>query len=444
MTRELVRYARAIAFDALPASVILAAKTCVLDWFGCALAGSVEPLVRILVEEAVREGASPAATTIGHSLRTSAVWAAQINGSASHALDYDDTHLVMSGHPSVPVLPAVLALAEEEHASGARLLTAFIAGVETECRLGAAMGLGHYAAGWHSTATLGTFGGTAGCAHLLKLPEDAWLHGFGIAGTQAAGLKSVFGSMSKPLQAGKAAANGMSAARLAAQGFTSHTAIIEVAQGFGATHHGEWRPETLNRLQGRHLIRETVFKYHASCYLTHSAIEAVLTLAEEQKLKAGRVRRVELHVPEGHLLVCNIAEPRTGLEGKFSLRATAAMALLGDDTADPASFNDERMASADLCSMRDKIEVVPSTEVAGTQTSVEVQLDDGTTLSQTVDVGRPAEDLERQWERLRTKFIRLASPVIGEDAAWAMHNVIQNLEAVDDVSELLERCRVAR
>lgn len=444
VTAALVRHARGISFETMPPDAVLAAKTCVLDWIGCALAGCGEPLVRILLDESAQQNASGRASVIGHDLRTASTWAALVNGAASHALDYDDTHLVMSGHPSVPVLPAALALAEEETSSGARLLAAFVAGVETECRLGPLLGFGHYAAGWHSTATLGTFGGTAACCHLLALDEEKWLNAFGIAGTEAAGLKSVFGSMSKPLQAGKAAANGLFAARLAAQGFTSNPAILEATQGFAATHDAELRPAVLAELGNRYLVRDTVFKYHASCYLTHSAIEAVLALSETEKLGADRVRAVEVRVPPGHLQVCNITEPRTGLEGKFSLRATVAMALLGDDTADPTAFSDDRMSSAELRAMRDKVAVQPSPDVGGTQTRIDILLADGSTRSETVDVGHPAADLERQWERLQTKFMRLAAPVLGEQTAWLVHDLVRRLETLDDVTELLELCRVSR
>src|SRR5207237_3826078 len=242
-----------------------------------------------------------------------------------------------------------------EHASGAEVIRAFVAGVETECRLGALLGIGHYAAGFHATATLGTFGAAAACASLLDLNEEQWLHAFGIAGIEAAGLKSVFGTMSKPFQAGRASANGLLAAILASRGFTSATDIVEVVQGFAATHAGNADESALDHYEGRFLVRDTVFKYHASCYLTHSAMEAALALRDQAKFRADNARQIRVVVPPASLGVCNIQEPVTGLEGKFSLRATVAMALCGDDTADPASFTDERMGSPDLVAVRDRI-----------------------------------------------------------------------------------------
>ncbi len=439
VTRRLVQGARATSFDALPPNVVLAARTCLLDWLGCALAGSREPLSEILVSESATHGP---ASVIGHDRTTSVHWAALVNGAAAHALDYDDTHFHMAGHPSVPVAPAVLALAEERTAGGRDLLTSFVAGVETECRLGAVMGPGHYGVGWHATATVGTFGAAAACCHQLGLDEPAWHHAFGVAAIQSAGLKSVFGTMSKPFQAGRAAANGLLAARLAAKGFTSNTEVVEAHQGFASTHTATFTPDALDALDDRWLVTETLFKYHASCYLTHSAIEAALTLVERNKLDESDVASIEIVVPPGHLDVCGIAEPVTGLEGKFSLRATVAMALLGDDTADPAAFTTERVSSGELVAMRDRIGVTPSPELAGTATRVDIRTTDGRSLTETSDVGFPADDLERQWERLTAKFIRLSSPVVGEDGAWRLHELVSRLESVADVSEITTLCRV--
>lgn len=434
-TERLVSLARAIAFDGIPSDAITVARTCLLDWLGCALAGSREPLSDILVKEAASHGI---ATLVGRDQKTSVHWAALCNGAASHALDYDDAHMHMGGHPTVPVAAAALALAEELNASGRELLTAFVAGVETECRLGPLVGPSHYGAGWHNTATLGTFGATAACARLLDLDEGATRHAFGIAGTQASGLKSVFGSMSKPFQAGKAASDGLLAARLASNGFTAHPDILETAQGIADTYTTTFTPDALDALDGRWLVRETLFKYHASCYLTHSPMEAAIALRDAHKIDSADIARVEVVVPHGHLKVCNILEPQTGLEGKFSLRATAAMALRGDDTSDPALFTDEFVSSDEIVSLRDRVEVVPSDKVAGTQARVNVTRTNGTTVSETVDVGRPAEDVDRQWNRITEKFVRLAAPVIGEDKAWRLHKQVELLDDAGDPRELLD------
>jgi 2-methylcitrate dehydratase PrpD len=270
----------------------------------------------------------------------------------------------------------------------------------------------------------------------MGLLESQWLHAFGIAGVEAAGLKSVFGTMSKPFQAGKASANGLLAAILASRGFTAATDIIEVEQGFAATHAGSADEAVLDRYEGRFLVRDTVFKYHASCYLTHSAMEAALVLRDRMKFRADDAEAVRVLVPPGSLAVCNIAEPKTGLEGKFSLRATVAMALCGDDTADPASFTDERMRDPALVAVRDRVEVMPSTEMIGSQARVEVRRGGSWSNGETVDVGRPAEDVDKQWGRITEKFVRLAAPVLGTDGAWRLHERVETLEHLGDVGEI--------
>lgn len=436
-TAALARRARGVRFDALPPDVVAVAEHCLLDWLGVAIAGSREPLVRILRDEAAVDGGAPRATLIGAGGRTSTSWAALVNGAAAHALDYDDTHLAMSGHPSAPVWPALLALAEQTHSPGAAVLAAFVSGVETECRLGLLLGAEHYAAGWHSTATLGCFGAAAACAHLLGLDESRWLHAFGLAGTQAGGVKSVFGTMAKPLHAGRAAANGLLAVRLAARGFTSDPAILESPQGFAATHAGALDAARLAAADGRFLVRDALFKYHAACYLTHAAIEAAVRLREQGRVTAREVERVEVAVPRGHLGVCDVAEPRTGLEGKFSLRATVAMALLGDDTSDPAVFTDARMASADLVSLRDRVIVRVDDALGAAESRVVVELAGGRRARESIDTGRPAVDLERQWERLSRKFFGLAAPVVDERGARALRDLVADVARLDDVGPLL-------
>ncbi len=326
-----------------------------LDWFGCALGGTEEELTRVLRDELSAPGPG---TLVGCGRTASPRDAALINGAAGHALDFDDTHTLMSGHPTAPVLPAALAVAEQTGATGEALVTALIVGIEVECRLGALMAPAHYRVGWHATGTFGTIGAAAAVAHLLGLDVERTTHALALAATQAAGLRASFGTMAKPLHAGKAAADGLLAARLAARGFTGNPAALEAPTGLAAAAGGACPDEDrLARFDDRWTIRDTLFKYHAACYLTHASINAALAVSDD--LTADEVERVEVHVAPDLLQICNIAEPATGLEGKFSLRATAAMALLGDDTADMAAFNDARMRDRDLVAMRDRVVVIP-------------------------------------------------------------------------------------
>jgi 2-methylcitrate dehydratase PrpD len=439
-TQKLIDSVAGLTCESIPPHALTVARHCMLDWFGVALAGSQEPLSGILIRELV-SGHGGDATLLGHSQRTSIVDAALINGAASHALDFDDTHTLMSGHPSAPVVPAALALAERDGRDGASLLAAVVAGVEFECRLGALVNPQHYAAGFHATGTLGTFGAAAAASHLLALDDGQWRNAIGLAGTQAAGLKSGFGAMAKPLHAGRAAANGLTSALLARGGFTANPSIVEAPQGFASTH-GDPRLDitSLDRLEGRFLIADTLFKYHASCYLTHAAIEAVLQLRAEAGVLSDAIESVEIRASTGCIGVCDIPEPSTGLQGKFSLRVTTAMALLGDDTTDPAAFNDTRMCDPALVAMRDRVTFMPQSQFAATRATVALRAG-GRSFEAEADTGRPATDLDRQWESLSAKFFSLATPVVGRQRARDLHDAIARLETVPSVRGLLALAR---
>lgn len=414
------------------------AKHALLDWLGVTIAGAHEPLSDILVTDAMAEGATGCAHLLGRAERLLPSQAALINGTASHALDYDDVHLGLNGHPSAPMLPTLLALTEQYECSGQEVLTAFIAGYEIECLIAAMMGPSHYETGWHNTATIGTFGAAAAGAKLLGLNAEQIAMALGIAATQAAGLKAVFGTMCKPLHAGKAALNGLLAARLASRGFTSCPEALECAQGFAATQSHTFtalpiRPEA----EAPFAIEANLFKYHASCYLTHSPIEAVAALRRKHHLAPDDVARLRLIVPPGHLKVCNIPAPTTGLESKFSLRHTAALALTGIDTAALATYDDAVARRPDLTALREKVVVETKTFPRQSPAEVVIELINGTRLSSAVDVGEPAQDLDAQWQRLTSKFHSLVDPVLGGDNASACIDHCATIETASTLHALL-------
>jgi 2-methylcitrate dehydratase PrpD len=439
VTAELASFCRQIRYQTLPPEALEVARQCLLDWLGVALAGSDEPLARLLREDALQDGGAPQASLIGTCDRLTAKQAALVNGAASHALDYDDVHLAMSGHPSVPIWPALLALAEWRGGSGRDVLAAFVAGYEMECRIGMLVMPGHYTTGFHSTGTLGAFGAAAACAHLLGLDQDQWQTALGIAGAQAAGLKSMFGTMCKPLHAGKAAANGLFAALMAERGFTSNPVVLETAQGFAATQTTTPNPaRALANLGERYCVRDTLFKYHAACYGTHETIEGVLRIKEANHLVAGDVEAIDLVVPQGHLAMCNIQQPTTGLEGKFSLRFTAALALAEGDTDDQA-FTDDRVALPHLAALRDRVTVAPAPGDWERGTEISIRTRDGRTLSERVNLNIPASDLDLQRQRLEAKFRSLATPAVGRSQT---ETIIQTVANLDDQPSVLELVRL--
>ena len=439
-TAQLARHLIAMRGAPPAPEAVTVAKQCLLDWLGVTLAARREPLVGILAEELEPSNEMGACTLIGLGRKASLMNAALINGAAGHALDFDDVITAM-GHPTAPVAPAVIALGELLGASGAKVVEAFIVGLEAECRIGRLLGPSHYAKGWHGTATFGSFGAAAACAHLLDLDEAHLLHALGVAGTQAAGLKSVFGTMSKPLHAGKAAQNGLLAARLAARGFTSDTDILGSSQGFAATQSTTVSVEA--GLEDRPLpwVVDALFKFHAACYLTHNSIEATNALRAEERLSPDEVETILIQVQPMHLGVCNIEAPRTGLECKFSLRMTSAMALSGDDTFDEALFSDATAARPDLVALCKRISVEPNSPTAGS--AVTIRLKDGRAFSRTVDVAIPETNLSAQQDKLERKFRHLARNGLDPKAVDEIVKITRTLEREPDLSRLLRACSEA-
>ena len=444
LTRVLAEQARTLTYADLPEDVRKLARQCLVDYLACTLAGSKDELASILLAEMAEQGGAPIATVIGHNQRLPVLAAAVVNGASSHALDYDDVNLAMTGHPSVVLLSALLPLAEERGSSGIDVMTAFVAGYELQCRLGLALAPGHYnVLGFHATGTLGSFGAAAACAHLLRLNEAQFATALGIAGTQAAGLKSMFGTMCKPLHAGKAAYHGLFAARLAQRGFTARADIVECEQGFARTHSPDWRPERALATppRGFHILNN-LFKYHAACYMTHAPIEAARELREQHGLRPEQIARIKLGLDETCDRICNIPAPRTGLEAKFSLRLTTAMALAGINTGGLESYSEQTAADPTLIALRDKVEFDFRSGVSNTLADMELVLTDGRTVSTSYDSGVPASDIDEQGRRIDEKFTSLAEPMLGRAKADELLGEIGKLEQLPDLRGMMRHCAV--
>jgi 2-methylcitrate dehydratase PrpD len=411
LTRALAERSAALEAADLPGDVMEISRQALLDWFGVALGGCREQAPEIVLG-AIGGGDSGPATLVGRGTRGSAIVAATVNGTASHVLDFDDVNMVAITHVSAAVLPAALALAEELDLDAQALMVAYVAGYETVGRVGAAIGPEPYLRGHHATGTLGTFGSAAACARLLGLDAERTAVALGLAATQAAALKCHFGTMAKPLHAGRAAAAGLLAARLAAGGFTASDSAIEAEQGFAALAGGGCdEAAALADPPSGWYVRDNLFKHHAACYLTHSMLEGLRELLD------GRpVERVVVHISELERGTCGIAAPASGLEVKFSLAHLAAMALCGRSTA---VVVDDDAQDPELLAAREVV-VLEDDGVAGEPTRVDIRFGDGASASAAVDVNTPDRDLARQGARLAEKFDRLAPPVLGEEGARAL------------------------
>lgn len=441
LTLGLVERALRTRHDRLPDAVRRVARDCLTDWLGCALAGLSEPASRMVAEAASEEGGSAQATLIGRGIRLSLPQAALANGTASHALDYDDVNLALPGHLGVAIIPGLLALAEYRDASAADFYAAFVAGYNLACRVGTLVEPAHYANGFHATATLGSLGAAVACAHLLRLPVAETSYALGIAATQAAGLKAMFGSMAKPLHAGLAAQAGVRSALLAQKGFVSRHDALECAQGFAQAHGDDFHVEAaLADPEGGHHILNNIFKFHAACFSTHSTIEAVAALRRERGIRPGDVARIHIVAGEA-CAICNHPSPSTGLEAKFSLRAAAAFAMLAMDTARLDTW--QRVTEAGVRAMLEQVhvELVPGMGLSASAVTVHTR--HGEAWRRAADVGVPLADKTEQSRRVNRKFVAIAAPVVGEACC---ERILNQLAAPDrgSLAGLLHECRESR
>ncbi|MEK6215922.1 MAG: MmgE/PrpD family protein, partial [Boseongicola sp.] len=332
------------------------------DWMACGIAGASEPVATIIRAQVLADGGTPDAHLFGGG-EVPARAAALANGTISHALDYDDTHFAHIGHPSVAVFPAVFATSGH---TGENRLDAALIGAELSVRVGLWLGRSHYQTGFHQTATAGAFGATIAVARLRGLNEAQIAQALGIASTRAAGLKSQFGTMGKPVNAGLAAECGVIAADLAARGLISNPDALDDPQGFGPTHSGEGYKAAFDTLGETWLMESVSHKLHACCHGLHAMIEALSML----DVSGSDVAEVAITTHPRWMSVCNIANPKTGLEAKFSYRLTAAMVLSGLDSAVIGNFSKKTAADPGLATLRQRVSVHPDDTLAETEAKV--------------------------------------------------------------------------
>ena len=413
--------ARAAPLD--PALAVL--RLSLLDWCAVGIAGQDEPVAVFLRDQALEEAGAAQAGIIGSPVKIPARMAAMVNGATSHALDFDDTHFAHIGHPSVAVIPAALAVAQMTHASGADFQVAALIGAEASIRFGLWLGRGHYQVGFHQTATAGAFGATVAAARLLRLDQRQIVMALGLVSTRASGLKSQFGSMGKPLNAGFAAANGVEAALLVHRGIISNPSALEGIAGFGETHHGEDYIAAFDSIGLDWLFETVSHKYHACCHGLHAMLEA---LGPVLPLECDAISRVEIRTHPRWLNVCNIARPETGLEAKFSYRMAAAMRLLGHDTGLPGSFTDALCCDPNLLNMCDKIKVRGDDSLSETQSKLRITLKDGSVQELFYDLDQHQSFAVRQ-DRILAK----AAGLLGSDHADRLWFKILTAAAPDDL-----------
>ncbi|ELY44849.1 MmgE/PrpD family protein [Natronorubrum bangense JCM 10635] len=362
---ELATFTTSLSPDDIPEQALRLAERAILDTVGVTLAGAAADAGAIATT-AVSDGTGET-TLLGRAETRPLSDAVFSNATAGHALDFDDVALAaMDGHPSVPMVAPLLAVAERENASGRDVLTAFVAGFETQCYLSRPISPGHYEGGWHATSTVGVFGAAAAVSKLLELPQARVEHALGIAASMPAGLKRNFGSTTKPIHAGQAARSGTTAALLAAEGATADAAAIDGERGFFDSYQGDGKPdlERLPELGTRWSLLEDGIdvKKYPCCYYTHAAIYAASELTDTHGLAPEEIDDVVVTASQGAVDALAHDDPSTGLEAKFSMPYLIASAI-ARERVDLAAFDDEHIDDRPVQSVRERVSLTVDDEL---------------------------------------------------------------------------------
>ncbi|MHB8771353.1 MAG: MmgE/PrpD family protein [Syntrophales bacterium] len=449
VTERIAEFVSGIRTEEIPQEALDKACMGMTDFVGVAVAGSREELGRIIRGYGERMGGTAEATIIAGAAKTSTEMAALLNGTMGHALDYDDMSVAPIAHPSVFLAPAVLALGESLGRAGRDALAAYVVGYEVASSVAEPMFQSHYVQGWHGTSTFGSLGAAAAAARLLGLNPGQVRMALGIAASLACGLRQNFGTMTKPLHAGRAAANGIQAAFLARAGFTADRGIIEAPLGFARVmgHAAEIDWSGVGRGLGRvYVIAGPVgiaIKPYPSCGFTHTAIDCALAITREG-IGAERVAAVELGTSpfDSQLLIHH--RPRTGLEGKFSLEYCVARALVSGEVR-LKHFTDEAVREPEVQRLigtmrwveKFPLPVMGTPEGFGTK-SVTVTLRTGETRSATASVakGMPTNPLGE--EEFIAKYRDCASAALSPAAVDESFARLRTMHTAQSVAEIME------
>nr|WP_288355615.1 MmgE/PrpD family protein [uncultured Pseudomonas sp.] len=445
-TQALAGFLAELRYDDLPDYVLDRTEDLFLDWLGSALAS--EGARPIPLFEAYAQKMGPAdgpARILVNGRRTSAYFAALVNGASSHLVEQDDLHNSSVLHPATVVFPAALAAAQDLGKSGRELLLASVAGYEAGIRIGEFLGRSHYRI-FHTTATVGTLAAAVAVGKLLNFDQKQFVHLLGNAGTQAAGLWEFLrdAADSKQLHTAKAAADGLLAAYFTAQGLTGAQNILEGEQGMAAGMSSDAEPDKLSdRLGSRWALVETSFKFHASCRHTHPAADALLDLMQREGLCHGDIAKVITHVHQGAVDVLGrVVVPQTVHQAKFSMGTVLGLIAV-HGKAQLTEFESLSLTDDDVAEFRDKVSMRLDPEVDGAYPArwlgrVEVVTTDGRTLHGAIDEpkGDPGNTLSRT--ELEDKFRRLLAFAgkRSSDEAGELIARVWRLRETDELSNL--------
>ena len=434
----------ATSFEQMTPLALEYAKLGILDTLAVGIAGSMDE-ASVIARRVSGRSTGPALAW-GLNLRLDAMDAAFVNGIAANVLDYDDCTDNLGGHPSSPILPALLALGEELGSSGRDVITAYVAGFEIECSLGRGVNFHHYEKGWHPTSTLGVFGAAAACSKLMRLDEQKTTHALALCASLAAGVKSNLGSMGKPMHIGNASRSGLLAARLAAEGFTGIPDALEHKQGFlelfnGAGHYNvsrilaKWGTPWDIEMPG------IAIKQYPCCLSTQAAIDAMIDVTKKYDLSPSQIARAKARVSARRLEHTNRPAPRSALESKLSVHYVLARALT-DRKVSLTHFEGDAYLDSDIQTLMKRIEVTPLDEATlaekgDTYADVAVTLTSGSTVN--ASIARPVGHyagvpLDR--ERHRAKYLSCVVNILAAENIEGLYEATYHFETLNDVREL--------
>jgi len=443
--RDLADRSSALRWGDLPPEAVRWARVGLLDTLGVTLGGSREPAA-LIAAQALDLAPGPA-LLLGHGRRTGALDAALVNGTASHALDFDDSNNTLGGHPSAPVLSALLPLADESGADGRDFVTAYVAGFEVECKVALAVNFHHYQKGWHPTATLGVFGAAAACARLMGLDAQQTATALALAASFASGLKANFGTMAKPLHVGHCARNGLLAARLAQRGLTANTVnVFEHEQGFLDVFNGPGTYDTARAVAAWAAPLDIVspgiaIKQYPCCGSTHPAIDAMLGLVRQHNWAPEDIERIEAWIHPRRLKHTNRPQPGSALDAKFSLQYVLARAVV-DGHVSLEQFEGQAHADPRVRALLPRVDVAAYDDTLFDASNhfgaaVRVTLRDGSVHHNRLEqaLGRTSANPLPQ-PLLEAKFALCAGGVLQPRALAAILEMVQHIEKLDDLRQL--------
>jgi 2-methylcitrate dehydratase PrpD len=437
-TTELASYIVSARLEAIPADVRHEAHRALLNYVGCAIGGSREPAVDMAIRALTPFAGRPTARILGRLEQLDPLHAALMNGISSHVHDYDDTTPKNYIHPTSPVASALFAYACAEHVTGEAFLLAFVLGFEAECRVGNAVYPAHYDVGWHITGTAGVFGAAAAIGKLLSLPRQNMVWAIGLAATQAAGLREMFGSMGKAFHPGRSAQSGYVAALLAREGFTGSDTGIEGPRGFAPVQATLYDLAKITDGLGVDFdLRENTYKPFPCGIVIHPTIDACIQISRSRAIKPGDIAAVRLQVAPLVLDLCNKKHIQVGLQGKFSVFHAAAIGLVRG-RAGLGEFSDETANDPAVKAVRERVTAIANPGVAEDAVRVEVELTSGERIEKQVahaigNLGRPMTDSE-----LEEKFHDQAARVLPSQQVRDLIALCWKAGSLSDMRQLVK------